>query len=98
MAAPLMLVALWRRRRHAFLRGFWLYALGLHLAMTFIFPFSGYRGGLFHSAAALFPWWMALGVVGLDDVIDWIAQRRRQWKKRPRFACSLQLCWASPCC
>ncbi len=77
--APLMLVALWRRRALPFLRGFWLYALGLHLAMTFVFPFPGYRGGLFHSAAALLPWWTALGVVGLDDVVNWIAQRRRHW-------------------
>ena len=77
---PLMLVALWRRRAAPFLRGFWLYALGLHLAMTLVFPFPGVRGGLFHSAAALLPWWMALGVVGLDDVVDWIARQRRQWK------------------
>ena len=79
--APLMLIALWKRRAQPFMRGFWLYALGLHLAMTLIFPFPGLRGGLFHSAAALFPFWMALGVVGLDDVIDWIAQRRRHWNR-----------------
>ena len=76
---PLMLIGLWQQRRESFLRGFWLYALGLHLAMTLIFPFPGYRGGLFHSAAALVPWWAALGVVGLDDTVNWIAQRRRTW-------------------
>jgi hypothetical protein len=76
---PLMLVGLWHRRRQAFLRPFWLYALGLHLAMTVVFPFPGYRGGLLHSAAALVPWWAALGVVGLDDVVDWVARRRRRW-------------------
>jgi hypothetical protein len=76
---PFMLVGLWVRRRDAFLRGFWLYALGLHLAMTFIFTFPGVRGGLFHSAAALLPWWAALGAAGLDDVIDWVAKRRRRW-------------------
>ncbi len=74
---PLMLIGFWRRRHESFLRGFWLYALGLHLAMTLIFPYPGYRGGLFHSAAALVPWWAALGVAGLDDCIDWIARRRR---------------------
>ncbi|MBZ0302963.1 MAG: hypothetical protein K8J31_24670 [Anaerolineae bacterium] len=79
--APLMLVALWRRRADAFLRGFWLYALGLHLAMTLVFPFPGMRGGLFHSSAALLPWWMALGVTGLDDVVDWVARRRRHWNR-----------------
>lgn len=80
--APLMLVGLWTRRRAPLLRGVWLYALGLHLVMTLVFPFPGYRGGLFHSAAALVPWWAALGVVGLDDVVQWVAQRRRTWKAR----------------
>jgi hypothetical protein len=76
---PLMLIGLWRRRRDRFLLPFGLYALGLHLAMTFVFPFPGYRGGLLHSAAALIPFWAVLGVVGLDDVVDWIARRRRRW-------------------
>jgi len=76
---PLMLVGLWRRRSQPLLRGFWLYALGVHLVMTLIFPYPGYRGGLLHSAAALLPWWVALGVVGLDDSIDWIGKRRRRW-------------------
>lgn len=77
---PLMLVGLWQRRGLPFLRAFWLYALGLHVAMTLVFPFPGYRGGLLHSAAALVPWWAALGVVGLDDVIAWVAARRRRWR------------------
>jgi len=76
---PLMLIGLWRRRGDVRLRAFWLYALGVHLAMTFVFPFPGYRGGLLHSATALVPFWAALGVVGLDDCVDWIAKRRRQW-------------------
>lgn len=80
--APLMLIGLWNRRKDGFLRGFWLYALGLHLAMTFIFPFPGYRGGLFHSSAALVPWWAALGIAGLDDTVDWMAKRRRHWRVR----------------
>lgn len=79
---PLMLVGLWRRRHDGFLRAFWLYALGLHLVMTFVFSYPGYRGGLFHSAAALVPWWAALGVVGLDDVVEWVARRRRHWNVR----------------
>jgi hypothetical protein len=80
--APLMLVGLWLRRRDPFLRAFWLYALGLHLAMTFVFPLPGYRGGLLHSAVALAPWWAALGVAGLDDVVMAIARRRQSWKPR----------------
>lgn len=76
---PLMLLGLWRRRCQPFLRGFWLYALGLHLVMTLVFPYPGYRGGLFHSAAALVPWWAALGAAGLDDAVDWAAKKRRRW-------------------
>ena len=79
---PLMLIGWWRRRRDPFLLPFGLYALGLHLAMTFVFPFPGYRGGLLHSAAALIPFWAALGVAGLDDVVDWVARRRRRWNAR----------------
>ncbi len=80
--APLLLLALWNRRREPFLRGVLWYALGLHILMTLIFPFAGYRGGLLHSSVALFPWWMALGVAGLDDLVDWIAVRRRTWNPR----------------
>ncbi len=77
---PLMLIGLWRRRDNLLLRGFWIFAVGIHLAMTFVFPFPGYRGGLFHAVAALIPFWMVLGILGLDDVVDWIAKRRRAWK------------------
>lgn len=76
---PLMLVGLWTRRRDPFVRAFGLYALGLFAAMTFVFAYPGYRGGLFHSAAALVPWWAALGVAGLDTLVDWVARRRRRW-------------------
>jgi 4-amino-4-deoxy-L-arabinose transferase-like glycosyltransferase len=77
VVTPFMLLGLWKRRTQPFLRGFWLYALGLHLAMSVVFPFPGMRGGLFHSAAALLPGWMALGVAGLDDALEWAARRRR---------------------
>jgi len=77
---PFMLIGLWRRRKDPFLRPFWLYALLLHAVMTFVFPYPGYRGGLFHSAAALIPFWAALGVVGIDDAVKWIASRRRTWQ------------------
>jgi hypothetical protein len=79
--APVMLLGLWLRRRERLLRPFWLYALGLHLAMTLVFPLPGYRGGLFHSTAALVSWWAALAVVGLHHAIDWAAKRRR-WNMR----------------
>lgn len=78
--SPFMCLALWKRRRDSFLWGFALYALGLHLVMTFVFPFPGYRGGLLHSAIALIPFWGVLGVLGMDDVVDWISARLEHWK------------------
>ena len=78
--APLIVLALVKRWRHPWLLPVWIYALALHAAMTFVFAYPGYRGGLFHSAAALLPWGMVLGILGLDDAVDWIAARRRSWR------------------
>ncbi len=78
--APLLLLAVAGRWRQPMLLPVWLYAALLHLAMTLVFAYPGYRGGLFHSAAALLPWWMALGVLELDTAVDWIARRRRSWR------------------
>lgn len=80
--APLILIALWLRRRDRFLRPVWLFALGIHLAFSLVFPFPGVRGGLFHAAAALVPIWAVLGLIGLDDMIDWMASKRRRWNAR----------------
>src|SRR5258708_5642659 len=79
LLTPFMLISMWRRR-DPLLGGFWLYALSLHFVMTFIFAFPGWRGGLFHSASALVPFWAALSVVGLDDAIAWLARLRR-WRR-----------------
>ena len=78
---PLMLAGLWARRREAFLAPFCLVALGLHVAMTLVFPFPGLRGGLLHGAVALAPWWAALAVAGCDGLVGWAARRRR-WRTR----------------
>ena len=78
---PFVLLGLFTRRRHPLAPGVALYALGLHLAMTFVFAYPGYRGGLFHSSSALLPFWAAFGLAGLDDVIAWMAVHRG-WKKR----------------
>jgi hypothetical protein len=80
--APFILIGMWRRRRDPILSGVWVYALGLHLAMTLVFAYPGMRGGLFHSSTALLPFWFSVGVLGIDDAVDWIAARRRHWKAR----------------
>lgn len=80
---PVMLIGGWARRRDPALAPFWLFALLTHVTMTLIFPFPGYRGGLFHSAAALMPFWSALAVIGIDACVDWAARRRRRWRSAP---------------
>jgi hypothetical protein len=77
--APLIALGLWRERRARVFRAALWYALWLFAAMTLIFTFSGDRGGLFHSTGALLPFFYAAAPIGLDEVIDWIAQRRRSW-------------------
>ncbi len=76
---PFALLGWWHRRSLALMQGFAVYAAALHFVMTFVFAFPGYRGGLFHSSAALLPFWAALSVVGLDEGIAW-ATRRRRWR------------------
>ncbi len=78
---PFVLLGLITRRRHPWAPGVTLYAIGLHLAMTFVFAYPGYRGGLFHSSSALLPFWAAFGLAGLDDAIAWAAVHRG-WKRR----------------
>jgi hypothetical protein len=80
LMTPFMCLALYKRRKDRFLWAFALYAIGLHLLMTLIFPYPGYRGGLLHSAIALIPFWGVLGVLGIDDVVDWISARLEHWK------------------
>ena len=78
--APLIVVGLWRTRRERMMRAALWYALLLFAAMTLIFTFAGDRGGLFHSTGALLPFFYAAAPLGLDAIIDWIAQRRRAWR------------------
>ena len=77
--APFMFIGLWLRRQQTFLRPVMLFILGLHLAFTFVFTYPGIRGGLFHGAAALVPWWSALAIIGLDHSVTWLAKRRSHW-------------------
>lgn len=78
--APFMLWSLWKRRYQPFWQAVVWFALGIHLAFTFVFPFPGVRGGLFHASAALMPFWCALSIMGLDEAVTWFAQRRKHWQ------------------
>ena len=76
--APLALVGLWKLRRDLRVQ-IGLLAWGLtFLIMTFIFPFPGVRGGLFHSGAAVQTLIWAAVPVGLCHLID-LGGRYRGW-------------------
>lgn len=77
---PFALYAIWQHRAHPLFQGFWLYAIALHLVMTFVFAFPGYRGGLFHSSTSLLPFWAVSSVIGLDTAVAKFGQWRR-WER-----------------
>lgn len=53
-----------------------LFALGLHAAMILVFAWPGARGGLFHGAAALMPFWAAMAIKGADSLARLISRVR----------------------
>lgn len=78
--APFILVAAWQRRADLRLRAALWFAVGIHAAFALVFPFPGMRGGLFHAVVALIPFWMLLGMLGIEDVVGVIAKRRKNWR------------------
>ena len=82
---PFMLVGAWRRRRDALVAVSGIYLLLLVGVMTVAFPFSGARGGLFHSSAGVLPILWALAPIGLERVLESVSARRgwnpeRAWR------------------
>lgn len=77
-----LLLALFKRWNEPFIRPLWIFALGVHLAFTLVFPLPALFNSYLHAAVAFVPAWAALGLVGLDDIIDWIGKRRRRWNVR----------------
>jgi hypothetical protein len=79
--APLIIFGLWRLRKDTRV---WLGVISWVLTfgvMTLIFPWAGWRGGFFHSGAAVQPLLWAVAPVGLDVFIEW-GQRVRGWDYR----------------
>ncbi|MBN1310568.1 MAG: hypothetical protein JXB30_04045 [Anaerolineae bacterium] len=74
---PLTLIGAWRRWREPWFLPAFLYSVALFAAMTFAFSLVGARGGYFHSGGALLPFIFTAAVLGLDDVLGWLARRRR---------------------
>jgi hypothetical protein len=75
---PLIVVGLWHLRDHIVVRSGLLAWLVVFSTMTIIFPFTGVRGGLLHSGAALQPLFFAVVPEGLDVFLDW-GVRQRGW-------------------
>jgi hypothetical protein len=79
---PFMLVGAWHKRREPLVVGGAAYLFLLLAVMTLAFPFSGSRGGLFHSAAGVLPILWALAPIGLDRVLEWVSDRRKRDPER----------------
>jgi hypothetical protein len=78
---PLALIGAWQKRETKAVRMGWVaWSLILGL-MTVVFPFSGARGGFFHSGAAFMPMIWALVPVGLDGLSNWTV-KRFDWEVR----------------
>ncbi len=76
---PFAIIGWWKLRKHPLFQLSAIYLALLWLAMTFAFTFPGVRGALFHSGGAVLPMVAIAGVVGLDALIKWVAQYRRDW-------------------
>ncbi len=72
---PFVLIGVWLYRRDERVQLAVIAWAALLAVMTVVFPFAGYRGGFFHSGAALQALWWTLAPVGLDFVVG-LARRR----------------------
>ncbi len=82
---PFTAAGLWRLRRNRLLWPFFVYLPALFVVMTFVFTFPGMRGGLYHSGAALLPFFFAASGPGLEAMLRSAARRLRGWRVRPAW-------------
>lgn len=76
---PLVVLGAWQLRKNRMVQA-GVFAWGVTLAvMTLVFPFSGARGGFFHSGAAVQPLFWAVVPVGLEAFVEW-GGRGRGWR------------------
>jgi hypothetical protein len=72
---PLALNGAWKYRALKTIRMGWVAWATILGVMTFVFPYSGVRGGFFHSGAAFMPLIWALTPVGLAGISNWTVKR-----------------------
>jgi hypothetical protein len=74
---PFILIGLWSARKDArVIAGVFLWLMTF-LAMSFIFPFAGARGGFFHSGSAIQPLFWSLAPYGLYKALEWVSKFRK---------------------
>jgi len=91
---PFVLIGLWKLRRNGLYAPAILYGFALFALMTFVFTFPGPRGGLYHSAAALLPFFFSAALAGLDASVEAAARALPHWqpdKSKPVFTALLVL-------
>src|SRR5574341_1350014 len=91
---PFILIGLWKLRRNRLYAPAILYWFALFALMTVGFTFPGPRGGLFHSAAALLPFFFSAALAGLDASVEAVARALPHWqpdKSKPVFTALLGL-------
>jgi len=91
---PFVLIGLWKLRRNGLYVPAILYGFALFALMTVVFTFPGPRGGLFHSAAALLPFFFSAALAGLDASVEAVARALPHWqpdKSQPVFTALLVL-------
>lgn len=76
--SPFIFFGMWRMRKDLRIQIGFIAWLATFLIMTFIFTEVGWRGGFFHSGAALQPLFWAMVPVGFEIVIEW-GVRVRSW-------------------
>lgn len=72
---PLALLGAWKQRTQKSIRIGWVAWVLILVVMTVVFPYSGVRGGFFHSGAAFMPLIWALAPVGLGALSKWTVKR-----------------------
>ena len=75
---PFVLAGAWKLRKLPILRFSFFMWLAIFGVMTLVFPFSGARGGYFHSGSAIQPIIWALFPVGFQSFIDY-GVKKRNW-------------------
>jgi uncharacterized membrane protein (UPF0136 family) len=75
--APFVIIGLWSSRKDVRIKaGVFLWAMTF-LVMSFVFPFSGARGGFFHSGSALQPLFWSMAPYGLYNALERISKFRK---------------------